>query len=98
MPPDSVDDAMIRFWMLEEVRSICEGAPEYSKPDYIDTPESFYLFADYSLWAHAYVIRLGNMPSTSNEVAIIGHQSPVIVANSFSEFIDIYLSDKNRLF
>jgi hypothetical protein len=72
MPPDEVDDGMIRFWMLEEVQPLVLSGPAFSDPGYIQHPESLFLFADYSLWAHAYAIRLGNVPTQSNEVVIIG--------------------------
>jgi hypothetical protein len=97
MPPDVVDDGMIRFWMLEEVKPLPQGAPKYSDSRYIQNPETLFLFADYSIWAHAYAIRLGKVPSQFNEVVIIGYKSPVLISNSFSEFVDRYLTDKDML-
>ena len=46
MPQDVVDEAMIRFWMLEELKPLTEGALQYSDPAYIHRPESLFLFAD----------------------------------------------------
>lgn len=97
MLPDSVDDGMIRFWMLEELLPLTQGAPAFSDPDYIRNPESLFLFADYSIWTHAYAIRLGSAPLQSNEVVIIGYESPVTVSKSYSEFVDIYLTNKDLL-
>ena len=97
MPHDVVDDGMIRFWMLEEIQSLPQGAPAFSDPSYIQNPESLFLFADYSIWAHAYAIRLGSVPMQSNEVVIIGYKSPVAICNCFSEFVDRYLTDKDLL-
>ena len=97
MPPDVVDDGMIRFWMLEELQPLSQGAPAFSDPSYIRHPECLFLFADYSIWAHAYAIRLGSVPMQSNEVVIIGYKSPVTICNSFSEFVDRYLTDKDLL-
>ena len=97
MPPDVVDDGMIRFWMLEEVQSIPQGTPAFSDGSYIQHPESLFLFADYSIWAHAYAIRLGSAPLQSNEVVIIGYDSPVTIAKSFSGFVDSYLTNKDLL-
>lgn len=34
MATDVVDDGMIRFWMLEELQPLPEGAPAFSKPGY----------------------------------------------------------------
>jgi hypothetical protein len=98
MPPDVVDDGMIRFWMLEELQPLTQGAPAYSDGSYIQHPESLFLFADYSIWAHAYAIRLGSVSSQSHEVVIIGSESPVTIAQCFTEFVDQYLTDKDRLY
>lgn len=97
MPPDVVDDGMIRFWMLGEMKPLPQGAPKYSVSSYVKNPESLFLFADYSIWAHAYAIRLESVPSPSNEIIIIGYKSPVLISHSFSEFGDHYLTDKDLL-
>lgn len=98
MPPDVVDDAMIRFWMLDEIKPLPQGAPAYSDSTYIQNPESLFLFADYSIWAHAYAIRLTKKPTESNEVFIIGRDSPILLCKSFSEFVDNYLTNKDLVF
>ena len=97
MPREVVDDGMIRFWMLEEVKPLPEGSPDYSDSRYIKNPESFFLFADYSIWAHAYAIRLGEIPLERNEVVIIGYKSPMRLTDSFSKFVDSYLKHKDLL-
>lgn len=98
MPPEIVDDAFIRFWMLEEVEPLPQGAPDFSNPQYIRAPDSIFLFADYSIWAHAYAIRLTKTPAESNKVFIIGHDSLVLISNSFSGFVDKYLTNKDLIF
>ena len=98
MPPEVTDDALIRFWMLEEVEPLHKGAPAYSDPTYIQNPDSIFLFADYSLWVHAYAIRLTNKPAEVNEVFVIGGESSIVLFNSFSEFIDNYLTNTDLLF
>lgn len=97
MPHDVIDDGMIRFWMLKQLKPLPQGAPQFSDASYIAHPESLFLFADYSIWAHAYAIRLGRVPLHSHEVIIIGYESPVTIAQCFSEFVDQYLTDKDRL-
>ena len=97
MPPEVVDDGMIRFWTLGEVKPLRQAAPDYSDSRYIKSPESVFLFSDYSMWAHAYAIRLGRIPMEHNEVVIIGYKSPMRVANSFSNFVNAYLTDKDLL-
>jgi len=81
MPEDETDEEMIRFWKLEEVKALPTGAPNYASADYIDNPESLFLFADYSLWAHAYAIRLLAAPSDRNEIFIIGGEYPFCFSN-----------------
>ena len=97
MAPDEIDDGMIRFWMLEEVAPLPEGAPQYSDGEYVKNPETLFLFADYSIWAHAYAIRLGRTTLDSNEVVIIGYKSPKLISDSFSEFVETYLTMKDLL-
>ena len=97
MAHDVVDDGLIRFWTLEEVIPVSEGAPQYSDRDYVQDPETLFLFADYSIWAHAYAIRLGKAVLNSNEVVVIGYQSPKLIAESFSGFVEIYLTAKDLL-
>jgi hypothetical protein len=98
MEADTTDDALIRFWMLEEVRALPDAAPEYADSRYIERPESLFLFADFSLWAHAYAIRLLAAPSEMNEIFLIGSDSPILLFQSFSEFVDCYLTKQDRLF
>jgi len=97
MPAGVVDEALIRFWALEEVKPLSEGAPDYSNPQYIKKPESVFLLADYSLWAHAYAIHLVSAPIESNKVFVIGGEYPIPLFNSFSELVDSYLTDKDLL-
>ena len=97
MPTDVVDDGMIRFWMIEEIKPLTQGAPAYSASSYVENSQSLFLFADYSMWAHAYAIRLASIPVQSNEVIIIGYKSPVLISHSFSEFGHHYLTAKDLL-
>jgi hypothetical protein len=97
MPQDVLDDGMIRFWMLEELQPLSQGPPAFRDPSYIRNPETLFLFADYSLWAHAYAIRLESNSVQLNQVVIIGYESPVTVSKSFSEFVDMYLTNKDLL-
>ncbi|HEY0760772.1 MAG TPA: SMI1/KNR4 family protein [Pyrinomonadaceae bacterium] len=98
MPDEVTDDEMIRFWMLEEVKPLPSGAPEFATTAYVDHPESLFLFADYSLWAHAYAIRLVTPEVNRNEVFIIGGDYPILLFRSFSELVDTYLADKSFMF
>ena len=98
MAEEETDEEMIRFWRLEEVKALPTAAPNYASADYIDNPESLFLFADYSLWAHAYAIRLLATPSNRNEIFIIGGDYPILLFKSFSDLVDGYLTDKGLMF
>ena len=91
------DDALIRFWSLNEVKPIPEEAPDYSDPSYIEEAESLFLFADYCIWSHAYAIRLSSRSESPNPVIIIGDENPTRLFESFSELVNNYLSDPDRL-
>lgn len=98
MPDGVTDDEMIRFWMLEEVKPLPSGAPEFATTEYVDHPESLFLFADYSLWAHAYAIRLAGSFFKTNDIFIIGGDYPILLFRSFGELINSYLADKGLMF
>jgi hypothetical protein len=98
MSPDVSDEALIRFWMLDEIKPISEGAPEYADQSYIQDPDSVFLFADYCIWSHAYAIRLSSEKKQQpNTIFIIGYPPSIPIADSFSEFVDIYLKNKAQL-
>ena len=97
MADGATDDAQIRFWPLNEVKPIPEGAPGYSDPSYIQEAESLFLFADYCIWAHAYAIRLSTNSESPNPIIIIGDEKPTEIFDSFSALVSNYLSDPDRL-
>jgi cell wall assembly regulator SMI1 len=70
MPDDAMDNQLIRFWPLSEVKS----ADRELAPENAASIADYYLFADYSIWAHAYGLRLAG--SSSRDVAIRGNPSP----------------------
>lgn len=91
------DDALIRFWSLDEVKPITDGPPEFSDPSYIEEAESLFLFADYCIWSHAYAIRLSSDSDAPNPVLVIGGEKPERISDSFSELVSSYLRDPDRL-
>jgi hypothetical protein len=86
----------IRFWSLQEIRSVAEelGRENESRERFRD----LYVFADYSLWAHGYAIRLTGNFNDTNPISIIEAESPIHVATSFSHFLERYLEDPPQLF
>ncbi len=59
---------------------------------------SYFVFADYSLSAHVYAIRLSNSSENENPVVVAYDEYNLIqVASSFSEFARGYLEDDNAV-
>jgi SMI1/KNR4 family protein SUKH-1 len=91
------DDALISFWSLNKVKPIPEEAPAYAARSYIEEAESLFVFADYSIWAHAYAIRLSSSSGNANPVIVIGGEKPVKVFDSFSDLVSSYLINPDNL-
>jgi cell wall assembly regulator SMI1 len=96
MEIDVVDpDTQIRFWSLFEIRSVAE---ELGEPRGSEMPwAGFFVFADYSVWAHGYAIRLTDDPHGTNPVVIVGGDIPIHVATSFSHFLEKYVEDARQV-
>lgn len=93
-----MDDAMIRFCTLNELEPVSRSGFGATGPDYVEAADFVFLFADYLISSQAFGIRLSpekdNQPNT---VYLIGVRPVRPVARSFSDFVDIYLTDKERL-
>lgn len=85
------DTHLIRFWTLAEMRPVALELPRADQSAY----DGYFVLADYSLWAHAYAIRLS---AGDNDVAIVGGDAPIQIASSFSNFLLIYLRQPELLF
>ena len=79
------DNEVITFLGLDEMKPLSE----YWSPDVADA-NNYFVFADYSLAAHVYAIRLSSDSSDSNDVVVV-YDRPKKVARSFSEFVIGYL-------
>jgi cell wall assembly regulator SMI1 len=91
MNEGSADEHGIRFWPLVEVRAVLEEIPKASK----DLFDGYFVFADYSLWAHGYAVHLIEGKS---DVIIAGGETPFKVAASFGEFLELYINNPEMLF
>ena len=88
------DDNFISFWALDEVKPLAEEMPECV----CESADSYFVFADYSIFAYAYAIRLSAAGNESHPV-IVTYDRPVVIANSFTDFMEQYLrGNKNILF
>lgn len=88
------------FYPLVRVKNVVEEYAELSKmtPSNASNPQTYFVFVDYLQWSWAYAIRLSNDVSQLNEVIHVGTIRPKVIANSFSEFVDMYLKDARELY
>lgn len=86
------DENLITFMPLAEVLPSSQ-AWVLEVPD----ADSYFVFADYSISCHVYMIRLRNDLSFGNPVFIAYDRNPEQIAGSFSEFVEGYLADNYKV-
>lgn len=102
---DGYDVNFFKFFPLSNFKSIndelkyWEGGPDYSNiVNTLIEYKSYFVFADYSINMFSYAIKLYSEASVENQILVICGDKYKIIAKSFSEFIDLYLSDSTELF
>jgi hypothetical protein len=85
------DYQLFRFLAFDEFEAV-----ESWKPRLIDA-ESYFDFADFMIDCYRYAIYLGNEPTWQNRVILTGYPGNPVVAQSFTEFLELYLRDDIRL-
>ena len=96
------DDNDYTWWNLEgdpdgenQIQSLAAGYPHLIQNTEIAREATEYLlFVDYCIWASACAINCGIGPDRGR-IALIG-DGERIVADSFAEFVDLYLHDESR--
>jgi hypothetical protein len=98
---DEMDPASyIRFWTLAEIKTAAE---ELKQPGGMaGRTAGWFVFADFLIWSHAYVIRLSHDPQADAPVGLCHGTLPSdgafpLIARSFGEFVDLCLNDSPRL-
>ena len=90
-----------RFWPVEDYSPVDEqkALHGYEWPR-IDGGGTYFVFCDYLQWSWAYAIRLAgtNDGESGGRIVPIGMNEMFTVAESFSEFVDLYLADSERLY
>jgi len=101
---NKLDTNLYQFYALEQFKNIEDelaqwgGIPNYT--NIINTLEqsgNCFVFADYMFHMFTYAIRLHQNAIGINEIYIICGDKYKIIANSFSDFLDLYLSDSAEL-
>jgi hypothetical protein len=91
--PFQWDDDLFNFRPLSEVESIS------NLEIVLEDQSSYFVFADHSIWLPAYAIRLTPSRTGSHHVIAVasvqrGGYAASVVAHSFSEFVERYLTDE----
>ena len=81
----------IRFWPIGELRTLVDELPEYSRR--VDNPQGAYVFADHLYWSLGFVVWLAPELVPAAPVFLVGDGPPVRVAESFAEFLKMYIED-----
>lgn len=98
--PHAQDRNGFSFWPLEKVKTVPEEARSHTNGwSHFLGAEHHFIFADYLDWSWAYAIHLSPEVSHDNPVSLIGKpEAPIKIANSFSDFIGLYLVDSPQLY
>jgi hypothetical protein len=95
------DPEGFRFWPVESYSPVAEqmALHGYDWPR-IDGSGSYLVFCDYMQWSWAYAIRFDGSGDAEpgGRVVPVGMNEMFTVAESFSEFADLYLTDSERLY
>lgn len=96
---DEYDKNFFRFYSFSDFTSSGGGLNTWNgSSDVINAVGDFvFVFADYLFCMFSYAIKLYSNASLNNEVLIICGDESKIIANSFSEFIDLYLDNSIEL-
>lgn len=87
------------YWPLKRVKTVIEVAKYLRNKSFVFRgAESFFVFSDYLSWCWGYAIRLSQNRSEGNDVILLCCRNPIKIANSFSEFIELYLVDDEKLY
>lgn len=95
MNDGEMDSDLLRFWPVSELELLSSRA-DYPQPA---DGHSYLVFADWSIWAHFYGVRVGpGSAESSSPVVLVGGEDIVEVAPRFDAFLELYLSDILRIF
>jgi len=93
----SQDRRGFSFWPLSQVIPVEEEVERHTPfLRHFPGDDEFFVFADYLDWSWGYAIRL--KPGTSDRVVLFGKESPELVAESFEEFVGLYVEDGRALY
>jgi hypothetical protein len=93
---EELDDNYISWWSSGRIKNIVDEYPHKITQETIARDAAKYLFfADYLIWCWAWAIACGDDENRGRVVVISGHDR--FVADSFAQFVDLYISDPYQL-
>lgn len=92
MRTNTYDEHGFRFWGVDEFELARIGG----EPSSVGPSRTRVIFADYSIWTHAYAI--SSAMGLPEDIALVGGPEPILVASSFEMFLEKYLDDPDALF
>jgi hypothetical protein len=97
--PGYQDDDGFSFWPLERVRTIAEDneAPALRHLR-LTEEDSFFLFCDYMDWSWSYAVKIPPAPGVAEGIYLLCCRNPVKIADSFSDFVALYLGQSGQLY
>ena len=87
----SEDSEVFCFWPLQRLKRFDRSAP------IVLHSEGYFYFADYLIECWYYAIYLGRDPCFQNRVILPDFPNKPVIANTFSEFLELYLLDSPTL-
>jgi hypothetical protein len=88
-----MDDQLISFWQLSDLRPLSEERPAAPIPD----TKSYFVFADYSIGVHDYVIGLSADVRAPASIMVAYDDVVIEVATSFTVFLEQYLEGNSAV-
>lgn len=102
---DQYDDLFFKLYSFSQFESLKEkfsdwnGIPNYQNiANTLLDFDKYFSIADYQCHLFTYAIRIYESERLNNEIIIICGDEYKIIANSFSEFIELYLKDSIKLY
>lgn len=96
-------DNLYEFYSIKRTKRIQDelinwaGSPDYSKVNF-EGIESVFVFGDFMFNLQAFGIELTQKVSAENKVFIFCGEDFKIIARSFTEFLDLYLSSIDEIY